>query len=251
MPPITFIQASGLAELTSVTAGGTTPSFARPGDILIAAIGCFDARNIDATISEDLVHAGITYHIDPTAWTILSRQIQTNDVAMLLRHVVTDAEPAAWGFGLTGVSTHLLQGALLLYRSIDAGAALIDSHNTAIAAATNWNAPSVNLTHKTDLFLGLHYCRSAGAVITAGSNYTNRYHNEDGGGSSSILIADWHLEATGASGTKPATTAGNQSGIVASYSVQSTPAPQFTDAIDPTTLPCGIGFFGKTLANPT
>lgn len=241
MPPSNFVEAIGLAELDATHAGGQTPTHARKGDVLIAAIGCFDARNIDgAAATADVTIGGIVYHVENTAWTVLSRQVQGSDVAMLLSKIISDDEPAFWAFALTGASTKKLEGALMLYREIDQAAAVVEAGSAAVAASTVWNAPSRTLVDYSDLYLGIHYCRSAAVVITPSGSYTQRYHKEDT--NSSILIGDWHPEATGASGAKNASTGAAQSGIVASFLLQAMPATE------PPALSNdgGIGFWGKT-----
>lgn len=251
MPPIHFVEAQALAEISASMCGGQVPTHAKSGDVLLAVFGCFDARNWDQTVAEETITVGgVLYHVDPGAWSLVSRQLQGSDVVMVMRHAIVDDEPAFWAIPLTLASTRKLQGALVLYRDIDVSAAVVEASSTAIAATVNFTLPSRTLAHYSDLYLGVAYERSSNTVLTPNAALSLRYHAEDGGGQSSIVIADQIRNVIGATGTRSCTSPTAQSGIAASFAIQSVPARQ-PDFIDPISLPGGIGFFGRTLANPT
>lgn len=251
MPPINFVEAQALSEISASMCGGQVPTHAKTGDVLLAVFGCFDARDWDQTVAaEDVTLSSIVYHVDPTAWSLVSRQVQVSDVVMVMRHVVTSSEPAFWAIPLTLASTKKLQGALMIYRDIDASAPVVEASASSVAATVNFTLPSRTLVNYSDLYIGVAYERSSNTVLTPNAVLSLRYHAEDGGGQSSIMIADQVRNVPGATGTRSCTSPTAQSGIAASFAIRAIPAKQ-PDSIDPVSLPAGIGFFGRTLANPT
>jgi len=249
MPPVSFIEATGLSELTASTFGGATPAHARTGDVLLAVVGCYDSRDWNQATVGPIVASGITYTIDATRWSMLSRQVLTSGVLMLMRHIVDDTEPGAWAFGLTLASTKKLQGALLLYRGVDKESAIGSTSIATVTSAASVLLPSRTLAKYSDLYLGAAYCVTSNPAQSS-VQASARYTAQDPGGTSSIGVFDYRPDVAGATGSVSTAAATSQTFRVASWSLSSDAVP-VPNGLDPGVTPGSIGFFGPTLADPT
>lgn len=230
MPPVGFF-ASAVGAYSS--ANGTeiflTPAAARPNDVLLALIA--------APTSSPMVA--------PSGWALLASDASGAPVSFttyLFRRTVCDTEPAQHSFGVGTALNPQPIGELLLYRSVDQAAPII-AHGLALVSptATAFPAPSIVLTHYSDLTLLAFYAASSGTptfTLPAGTTQLGpTMYAASGNGC--LVVAQYLKEAVGGTGTLSATCSTTETGLAAAYGVQAYPTQ-----LAPSILPDVAGAIG-------
>ena len=119
MPPAGFIAAvgativvSGLSRLTALV-----PSTVKPGDTLLFVVA-----------GDDITTGDVAPSSLPAGWSVLARLATATRVCNVLRRIATVTEPPSHTIatiGVTGLPIPIA-GVLLVYRGLDAGAAVVD-----------------------------------------------------------------------------------------------------------------------------
>lgn len=208
MPPVVFVD----KVAGTVNAGVVSfapPVLTKPGDTLLAVV-LLDPANAD---------------FDPTsavsaAWENLATHQGANAAVFVARRIAAADDGAEVELELTGPGLWVL-AVLLVYRGLDPAAPLVASSASDVNASTNFVCPSRALTTYSDLYLGIAGVSSAAVAVAPPAGTTERY--DAGAGGRELEVFDFLAEATGATGTKTATTGANQSGIAASYALAALP----------------------------
>lgn len=205
MPPSQFIAtASGALDVTNETLTFAVPSTCKPGDHLIAIIAATTAvSGFDPDIPENAGWESLALFAGATATGIVARRIFDADTPSTVS-LTMDAASAS------GI------GALQVYRDLETSPA-VGASSSNIAASTNFVCPSRDLTRYSDLYIGIVVVTSAIVAVTNPANTTERH--EHGATAFELEIFDVLPETPGATGTKTATTAANQSGLAASIAL--------------------------------
>lgn len=220
MPPATFIAAAAAPTFgTNPNTGNTmitclTPSATKTGDTLLFVVPAI-ASGTGAVDVGQL----------PAGWSVIGSFISAGArIVTVLRRVATDAEPPSHAITVSGVTA--AGGALLVYRGLDAGAALIAGAIADVSVSTNFPCPTQTLTTYSDLYLGIVFVQSASVVVTQPGGTTERFDAAEAptGAPSEVEVFELLKEATGATGTQTATTAATQSGLAASVLLKTLPA---------------------------
>jgi len=215
MPPVGF-----WAEVTSSydSASGAltflTPSAVRANDVLLAALVVANTAGAPTP---------------PDGWSLLSTLAGGAGVAFttyLYRRIASDEEPAQHVFGCGIATSPDPLGVFLLYRGLDAGAAVVDAQiATTNPGSANHAAASVTLVHYSDLVLLVYFdTTSPSSTMTPAAGTTQRAYLAGGDGNgAAIMVADVLPQAVGATGTKTAvaSTAGLATG--AAFALQAVP----------------------------
>lgn len=183
------------------------PATAKPRDALIVIVAADDAAD-----GPDFDELGSTWEelaeLDASTgrklW-VLRHEVAVGDVGAL--RIPFDVQPAI--------------GVLIVLRNVNLGAAAVGSSATAIAASTNFVAPSRGLAAYSDLFLGVVLVESAAVAVGHPANTTEVIENQYDG--QTLEVFAYYREDVGASGTKTATTGAAQSGIAASIALAADP----------------------------
>lgn len=205
MPPVSFFEAqvgswdSGTSELEVVT-----PTRTRAGDVLLAVVAAEDAAVDIDTDWEVLAHH--------TAGTV-------NTAVWLLRRVAVEAEPGVHVFTMSSSPADPVRGAILLYRGLDPGAALVDTGQVEdTSAGTAFVAPSVTLATYSDLLVTAYFTTSvAMAWGPAPAGMTERVDNDR------LAVYDQLVGATGATGTRTGTAGVASTGVGISFAIAAAP----------------------------
>jgi hypothetical protein len=210
VPPAFFV-----AEATGATTGGanhqafTTPAARKAGDAYIAAI----------------VHAPGVSHLDFTqpgmsAWEEIESVPLVNATVILARRAATDSDPATLDLYVTNAGVWILS-ALIVYRGLDNVAAVVDADALDITTSTNFACPPMQLTTYSDLYIGIVGVTTAATAVTPPAGTSEKH--EHAVSTRELEIFTFHAEAPGATGSKIATTAANQSGVVAALALATGP----------------------------
>jgi hypothetical protein len=242
MPPIVFVTATG------ATGGGgvvqyATPASVKPGDVLIAILACGD-RLVDNPLSPGLPDA-----VFSPGWDLMGSTDSTNGQIYIARRVVQEGEPLTHEpLDLANVLVLPAASAMLVYRGIDPAKAIVGLTTSDMTAQVNHVCPSRALATYSDLYLGIVMVR-ANVTITAPAGTVERYQAAGAiGGTCKLQIFELLAEATGATGTKTATTAANQTGLASSAAIAANPTyqPRTIDG----SIPGSIGIWGEIRARP-
>lgn len=211
MPPALFI-----ADVTGTTGGANTeqkfavPAATRPGDVQIAiVVMAFQGSTLDVANNAD-------------GWTLLAVHALTNATFVVVRRTAKEADPATLTVNVTAAATWV-GSCMLTYRDLE-GTFLASAAGN-VAVSTNFVCPSQNATRYSDLYLGIVVVSSAVVAVTPPAGSTERH--EHAIGAREFEVFEVLPEAVGATGTKTATTAANQSGSLISIMLQGNPAPGF------------------------
>jgi hypothetical protein len=230
MPPAGFIAAvgativvSGLSRLTALV-----PSTVKPGDTLLFVVA-----------GDDITTGDVAPSSLPAGWSVLARLATATRVCNVLRRIATLTEPPSHTIatiGVTGLSIPIA-GVLLVYRGLDAGAALVDSGIVDVGFSTAYPCPSLTLATYSDLYLGIAASNTM-LTFTPPAGTTERFEAL----SNLVLeVSELLAEATGPTGTKTATASvagvGGLAAAIALKALPPLPAPAITPDI-----PGAIGF---------
>jgi hypothetical protein len=199
MPPAVPIGFDA-ATVAAASFTFTTPVRAKAGDLMFAVLAAAPG------------HAGLAAGVaDAQGWTVHASTSALGIASLFLmsREVVEgDGE-----ITVTMQAGTLYLGAIAVYRGIDLGSAPLAGLN-AVSASTSFECPSHTLTAYSDLYIGAAFVSTAATAVAPPAGTTERHEEQTGG--RTLELFDYFHEATGATGTKTATTAGAQSGIAAS-----------------------------------
>ena len=219
MPPITFIDAQAFTAALEAP----VPRRARPGDLLLAAVLTTHTADLEL----------------PDGWEQLARLAAPTDAAAavwLVRHRVTDAEPASHAFAVDAGDAW---GAVLLYRGL-AEVAYVAAQANDQASATGHAAPAVTPTTYSDLLLCVWGTFTA-RTWTPPGNMTERFDAENPGAATATLaIADRLPESTSSTGTETATASSACTAIACAFLLAATPPPHAVSIVRPTPGAIGI-----------
>lgn len=215
MPPVGFwASSSGVYAGANLTF--LVPTAAREQDVLLIAFVVPSSSN----------------PVAPAGWDLLAADAVGGSVLMatyLFRHAVVAGDPAQVVINVGASLSPQPLGMMLLYRSIDLAAAIVD-HNKALigSAATAFPAPSLTLVTYSDLDVLMYYAKDAAGTATftmpAGANQRGpTLHGPGGSGGGSLAVADILKEAVGATGTEQATCSTAQTGMASAYAVKALP----------------------------
>lgn len=227
MPPVGFIAAatssfaSSSGALTLLTPGAT-----RSLDVLLAIVVVPNASSLAA----------------PAGWTDLGSLAGSVTYTLhVYRRIAVIDEPAQHVFQCSvGASPDPL-AALLLYRGLAPGAALVASARTEISSSgTAFAAPSIPLANYSDLALLAYYgTKNPPGTFTPAGGTTQRAYVA-GSAQGSLMIADYLQETVGGTPVETATESGASTGFAASIAVAALPtlvAPSIVPDV-----PGAIGF---------
>ena len=227
MPPVGFFAAqpstfaSSSGQLTLLV-----PSATRPLDVLLALVVVPNASSLAA----------------PAGWTELASLAGSVTYTLhVFRRVAAYDEPAQHVFQCSVGASPDPVALLLLYRGLDASAALIATARTEVSSSgTAFPAPSVTLVNYSDLVLLAYYgTKNPPGTFTPAAGTTQRGYVA-GSAQGSLMVADYLQEAIGATPTESATESGASTGFAATIAVQATPV-QVAPSIVPD-VPGAIGF---------
>jgi hypothetical protein len=233
MPPAAFI-ASATCSFSTVGGRGVltflTPSTVALGDTLLLAVTSFDLTNGAADASQL-----------PGGWGVVASYLSTSaQIVTILRRIATDTEPPSHAITLTGITSAC--GALVVYRGLDSGAAVVAGAISDIVASTSFVCPSLTLTTYSDLYLGIAWVSNGSVAVTAPAGTTKRLDaaQTPTGAPCELAVFELLEEATGPTGTQTATTAAAHNGLAAAIALKTLP-PLPAPAITPD-IPGAIGF---------
>lgn len=222
MPPASFV---GVAAATIGAQSYTflTPVATAPRDTVLAILGT-DAVNAGPDLSASEL-AGWellgSFGAGPANGRvfILRREAEVGDASTV---TIPMLDALAWGVG-----------ALLVYRNLDPGAAIVASGFTAVIAATNFPGSNLTLASYSDLYLGIVLVTSAAVAVTPPAAGVERF--DGASGARELEIFEVLREAPGLVGAQVATTAANQTGVVAAIALAADPIVGFgkSFAFDP------------------
>lgn len=201
MLPITFSNPFDASGATWNAAAGTmailTPESAKPGDLLVMAIGLRIASASVFTIDGDAAFAG---------WTLVQTIATANNKLYLFTRRMTDDDIGT--HTATFTPTRNGQAGMLALRGVDsipASGAGVD-----VVAGTNWPCPAQTIARLPDAYLGIIV--SDVVAATLGSSYELHYTD----GVVGIEMGMLYPSATGPM-SNAGTTGTNRSGIAASF----------------------------------
>jgi hypothetical protein len=201
-----------------------TPPATKVGDSMIALIGTDSATSTIAS--------------SPAGWTTLATYTTAARRFFVLRKPATDEEPASHVFTMSSAVDQ--QAVMLVYRGLDTNFGVIEGSATQITTSTSFICPSRTLVAYSDLYLGIAFVSSAAVAVTNPGGTTERHDATDGAIATSLEVFELLPEATGATGTKTATTAATQSGLAVSILLSVLP-PVPAQSLVPD-VPGAIGF---------
>lgn len=232
MPPAAFIAAVAATFPVSGTTGISVlvPSTTKPGDTLLVVVPGTSSAAGDVDVASL-----------PAGWSVIGRFVSAgNKIVNVARRIATDAEPPSHLIPTVAAANNV-GGVLLVYRGLDAGAALVAGGIADVTASTNFGCPSLALTSYSDLYLGIAFVSSASVAVTAPAGTTERFDAAEAppGFTDQLEVFELLQEATGATGTKTATTAAAQTGLAAALLLAAVP-PRLAPSITPD-VPGAIG----------
>ena len=202
MPPVVSMGAVAGVATGLTTFDFATPARTKVGDTMIAVV-VGDETNTYALV------AG-------SSWSAIA----ASTGILIARRIVTATDgPSPPSLVLAvGVPTTWALAAMIVYRGLAPNVAVVDAYTrTAIAASSNFVCPSKIAARYSDIYLGLVVVTSAAVAVTAPS----RERVDINSGGHTLEIFDQLPEATGATGTRTATTAAPQSGWAGSIMLAS------------------------------
>lgn len=218
MPPASFVAATaGSAGVGDDFATFQIPAIAKPGDTLVAIVA-LDAD--DTGLDTDAVLE--------LGWSELNDFGSPGSNLYAFRRELAQGEASGVAFELLGTLTNPGLAAMLVYRGLDNGAAVVGATGSVITASTNFVCPSRVLTSYSDLYLGIVLVDTAATAIAPPGGTTERLELQTTG--RTLAVFDFLAEATGSTGTKTATTGANQSGIAAAIALAALPIVGFGKA---------------------
>jgi hypothetical protein len=236
MPPAAFIAAATCSFSTSPTTGNAvltflTPATTKPGDTLLIAVMSIDST--DGAVDTSRM---------PSGWSVVATYgpTQLGQIATVVRRLATDTEPPSHAVALAGLA--IAGGALLVYRGLDGGAAVVDGGIADVDISPAFPCPSLTLTTYSDLYVGIAWVSNGSVPVTPPSGTTERLDVAQAPFGAPCELAAFELlkEATGPTGAQTATTIPLHSGIAAAVALKTLPpfpAPAITADI-----PGAIGF---------
>ena len=237
MPPAAFIAAATCSFSTEPATGNLvitflTPPTTAPGDTLLIA-----------AVSNDATDGAVDASKLPSGWSIVATHTTiTAQIATLLRRLATDTEPPSHAITFAGLA--VAGGALLVYRGLDRGAAVVDGNIADVNVSTAFACPSLTLTTYSDLYLGIAWVNGATVAVTAPAGTTKRLDVAQSetpiGASCELAIFELLAEAVGSTGTQTAHIVAPHIGIAAAVALRALP-PLPAPAITPD-IPGAIGF---------
>ena len=236
MPPATFIVAAAPSFSNDPGSGHVvmtflTPAATKPGDALIILVP-----------AASLALGGIDPAKLGAGWTVIGTTAAASGLALsIVRRVATDTEPPSHAVTVLDTPT-TIAGALLVYRGLDNGAALIAVSAVDVGVNTSFPCPSRTLVAYSDLYLGIAFTSATGAaVFTAPAGTTERFNlTEVFTSTVQLQVFELLKESTGATGAQQTTAAASETGLAASLLLATLPA-QLAPSITPD-IPGAIGF---------
>lgn len=206
MPPASFVGAvTGACINLELLARFVLPSATREGDTIVAMVGApIPPANGGPDVTDTTWTLEATYATAAGKLWILRRPAEADELGN-----VEISFPD--GFPNSGVAV------LGVWRNLDTSAAAVGGSSSAVAASTNFPAPSINLAAYSDLYIGAAFVMTGEVPVTAPAGTTERAeHQAD---NMTLSIFDILPEAAGATGIKTATTGAAQSGLAASIAL--------------------------------